>query len=249
MRRGSSTKSGKEYTVGYGKPPVEGQFPMGQSGCPGGRGGKQRVPEPLSDYDQLLLGTLDHEVPTSDGKKVSLIKRNLQQAAVEAAKGDQKVSARLRAEYARSSSKKAAALDSEIAEWLEPWMENNAAFDDAECKGIPPPDLLPHPDHVQITDQGVAFNGPLSKEDRAAWEYVKYRMRFLSDAVIITRKAIEAHPEIDSLKTGLRTARALREQVRRLIPKGWNWKERIYTLGGSKEEIKAFETRLDLLTG
>jgi hypothetical protein len=243
VKRGSSSDKGVDYPVGYGRPPVETRFPKGQSGCPGGRGGKPRIPVMASTYDEKVLEAFNRVVTTADGKKVSLVERALQQDALNAAKGDEKANARLRPEYARASSNKAAMFSSMIGDAMEHWIDVKGAFDDAERKSVAPPDFVPHPDHVHITDTALTINGPCTKEERAFWEYLKFYMRFWSDAVALVRADIKKHPDYEFLKNGLRIARAKLEHFRRHIPKGWNWKEQIYTLDSAKEDIEAYEKR------
>lgn len=221
-----------------GSPPIEYQFQPGTSGCPNGRRGN-KGPALATGYDSRVLSALDRLVPLPDGSEVSLLERMLERDALEAANGNDKSVARMTREYARASANMAEL----ISECLAFHVEVSEAFAQAEADGVPPPDFTPHPAHVVITDEGVQFIGPLTREDRAKWEFIKHQMRFFSDGVAAVRRLQKERPSPELLRV-LRFARAQLESWRRKIPQGWNWKEQIYTRDSSPEEITAFEKRL-----
>jgi hypothetical protein len=62
------------------------------------------------------------------------------------------------------------------AEYLKTMMEykcdGERAIEDAKFRGITPPDPIPHPDDIIIdfASSSATINGPLTKEDKAAWD-------------------------------------------------------------------------------
>lgn len=85
----SNSKSGKDYEVGYGKPPKETQFKPGQSGNPRGR------PKGTNNLKTDLMEELGERVRvTENGRQLTLSKQRLLVKALvaKAIKGDARAS-------------------------------------------------------------------------------------------------------------------------------------------------------------
>jgi hypothetical protein len=242
MSKGDQNEGNGGRSGGYRVPPVEHQFVRGKSGNPNGRRGN-KAPGGLSGYHDLVLRAGDRLVTTADGKKASLIQRAVERDAFLAANGDEKANGRIRSEYREASAMKAAHDAFIYHECFNFYFIVQERFEYTEREGLPPPDFVPHPYHVHITPEEVWFTGPHTREGRAEWEYIKDRMRFASRAVAFFRKLLKTDPDPQN-ELCLRKARAMLERWRRLIPAGWDWKEQIYTLDSSPEDLKAFEQRL-----
>jgi hypothetical protein len=68
-------------------------------------------------------------------------------------------------------------------------------------------------------------------------------MRCFSGGIACLRKQMNSVPD-DWGRKAMKFGRARLEQLRRMYPAGWDWKEQIYTLGSSPEEISAFKKYL-----
>lgn len=100
-------------------------------------------------------------------------------------------------------------------------------FDLAKSRGLPPPDILPHPDHVVIDDQGVSFIGPTDRESRKAWECLKGLLRMVSYNHAKQRALCKVSDRLAD-REALRGLEAYRRNLMRQVPKGWNWREEIF---------------------
>lgn len=210
--------------------PVGRRFKPGQSGCPNGRRGN-RVPEP-SSFDEMVLRAGEHRVDLPDGTTASLIELSLLQDAKKAAEGKNSGAAgRIQRQFAKSSAK----VEQIVEELIRKKVEVQGWFDEAEARGLPPPDIVPHPAHWDVVQRKIVITGPETRSERAAWEGMKARMRWLNDALAWLKRMEREfglhHPELK------RAYRIDIERCRRKIPKGWDWKEKIYTLDSRPEEL------------
>lgn len=203
----------------------------------------KRSPKALTDLDRAVLELLQRKVRSKDGREMSIIEGLLGQDAAAALQGDDQAIKRLRAEYARACDRNADRVEADneyASEWI---LTHFKFFDEAQRLGLPPPDILPHPAHVRITEEGPVIMGPTEAEERADWEYLKYQMRWFLDVLAELRRVEKLLPR-EGPNFLLGKVRAEIERVRRRIPKGWDWKEKIYTLGSSAEEIARHETEI-----
>jgi len=79
-------------------------------------------------------------------------------------------------------------------EYLQTMIEYKVRFthEIERCKrlGVPPPDPLPHPDHIVIdmnTGQGL-ITGPITPEEKRQWDYLEQRKKEAIDRIIELRK-------------------------------------------------------------
>lgn len=167
----------ERYAVGYGKPPVTGQFVKGQSGNPKGRPRKPKRSPLLqiaaAEADEptmaLLASLLQSDISVRQGESVAAMPRMeaiLLAQANAAMKGN-----RLAAKWLFGLMREfeAAAREQRI-NWYFHWEKYKAekTAELAKCcsEGQPDPDFLPHPDDI-ILESGfnVRFIGPISAED------------------------------------------------------------------------------------
>jgi hypothetical protein len=198
----------------------------------------------LSALDRIVIETCERKIRSGDGREMSVIEAIVAQDVPAALQGNDRAKKRLWADYARASDRKAE-LDAADIEWAQE--EQRKCFElfaTAERLGLPAPGLLPHPAHVRVTDDEIIFTGPITADERASWEFTKAEMRHWSRLVATLREMIKKDPSQEA-EFLLRKIRALVERLRRTISPGWDWKESIYTLGSSPEELARYREELE----
>jgi hypothetical protein len=100
-------------------------------------------------------------------------------------------------------------------------------FYQAEVSGRAPPDIVPHPDHVDVVDGGLITTGPIDRKGRRLWEELK---AIIAVAAWLHQKAREQHRHnpTEENAADLKAMQAHRRRVMRNVPKGWNWREKIF---------------------
>ncbi len=194
--------------------------------------------------DRVVIEACERKIRSTDGREMSVIDGLVTRDAAAAFQGDDQANRRIRTEYARACERKAV-RDHEDKEWaLRLKLKDREIFAAAERLGLPPPDLLPHPEHIRITEEGIAITGPITAEERAWWESTKDTMRWAMDGLAAARWLDRGLPSERSRHL-VRKFRALIERIRRKIPPRWNWKEKIYTLGSSAEELARYQEEVE----
>ena len=172
--------SDKQTLIGYGRPPALHRFKPGVSGNPNGR---PRKPKPakidmrfgMAPTNDLVLAEAYRPVVVREGEKLielPAIQAVLRSMGVAAMKGNRFAQKAL-TEIVQKTEAEHQALRQELFEsachykWR--W---EPEFKRCEEQGIPPPDILPHPDDVVIDiNSGTAtVRGPMTPEDKARWD-------------------------------------------------------------------------------
>jgi len=166
------------YGVGYGKPPVSTRFVKGQSGNAGGRPRKPK-PQPPQLSDGLSTRFLEQEAYRSvalreNGQAIELsaIQAVLRSLAMGAIKGN-RLSQKYFLEYLAVHEERDRQHKIENYVRLEALKRaGEKTLADHERKGLPPPDLLPHPEDIVLHQStGEAYvNGPEVPEDVPLYE-------------------------------------------------------------------------------
>lgn len=122
-----------------------------------------------------------------------------------------------------------------------------ALFAEAERTGAPPPEG-PHPSHIVIRNGEVEFVGPIEPEYRKPWEILKAALRILEVWHDHARQRVKWDASLENIEDLKETERERRLLMRR-VPKGWNWRERIYCrhskLKSTDETIKLLREEFD----
>lgn len=178
-----SATPGRNYEVGYGKPPAKHRFCKGQSGNPRGRpkGAKNKVQtrSGLSFGDQpanqMLLEEAYRIVTVREGDQLiqlPAIKAVFRAMGVSAMKGNRLAQATM-AELVREIEEEDRKLMVEYfdiaCQYKSGWEE---AIERAKLHGTPIPEPIPHPDDVIIDVRrgDVHYAGPMTKEEKLAWD-------------------------------------------------------------------------------
>lgn len=100
-----------------------------------------------------------------------------------------------------------------------------------------PPDVIPHPDHVVFEGKWLSIRGPIDHNGRRLWEELKAAIRV---AAYFHERARAEHKLFGTPETAkaLKDAEQHRRKLMRPVPKGWNWREEIYSRDSMLEFAK-----------
>ena len=184
IQPGSSDQRSAGREVGYCRPPAEHRFRKGQSGNPGGRPRKQKpqliLPQGSHGASerlgsQLLLKEAYRPVVIREGEKVielPAIQAVFRAMNVSAMKGNrlaQKMVTELVANIEEEHRLQQKNYFETVAEYKMDWERE---LESLRKRGLPLPDLVPHPDdiHVDYRTGTVRINGPFCPEEKAKWD-------------------------------------------------------------------------------
>jgi hypothetical protein len=201
------------YAVGYGKPPKQHQFPPGRSGNPRGRPARKNLAQD-SDPTLAMLGmgriAFEKVKVTQNGKVVSMpaIEAVQRRRVNDALKGGNRLLQRELIEEAEEYQRQA--LEAEMKRFvrlraLKEQGERRLA--DARSRGLPEPQLLPHPMDIVIDEDALTAEiiGPETKEQLATCNFVlAFRHLCVLRAVYQTRFP----PLLSAPPTGIRSRMA-----------------------------------------
>lgn len=227
MKNSKDGSSGGSDGRKSNKPPEHGKIKKGEVRNKWGRAGKPG-PQLPTTMDELLWSEACRIVSYDGDQPVDAKRRLFQEEFKDAfVKGDKNVRDRLIDRVTEAGVR----IEGKRRETLNFFYEVKAALSDkfhfARKIGTPPPNVVPHPDHVVFENGLVQFIGPATLVEREWWEDLKatiaiaaclhdiirteYR-RTSSQAVFEELRAIETH----------------RRKLMRMVPKGWNWREEIH---------------------
>ena len=188
-----SNMPGKDYDVGYGKPPAATRFVKGKSGNPKGRpkGSKNTMPalneERLGD---IIMQEAYRTIKVKDGAKeirIPMAQAIVRSMAVNAAKGDQRSQKIFTDLVSKKEAKDKKLYDEYLQTMIEYKLDWEHEIERHKLMGIIPPQPVPHPDHIKIdmaTGQ-VRMTGPFTKEEKAEWDKLKKRRKAAYEAIKI----------------------------------------------------------------
>jgi hypothetical protein len=221
--------------------PEHGKIRDGEVRNPWGAGGKPKI-GPLTSMDDLFWEEAARIVSHDSNGPVDARKRLVQEEFLAALKdGDSAVRARLLCQLHDVSRRKEQQKGELHSFVIERKARLTEQFDLAQKLGQPAPDILPHPDHVEIRGNQLHFRGPTDRRGRAAWEMIKTAIRVAACLHEITRDEYRRTGS-PAVLADLKTIKKDRGRLMRKVPKGWNWREEIYcrdsTLTFVKETVR-----------
>lgn len=222
----------EDYEVGYGKPPAATRFVKGQSGNPHGRPRKPK-PRPLRLSDAPSDGFLETEAYRTvrlreNGQEIELSATQavLRALTTDAIKGN-RLSQKYYLEHLARAEEQHLRLNAQYYVRLETLKhDGERKLADCQRKGLPPPNLLPHPDDIVLNAiTGEAYiNGPATPEEACLYDHtVLFRDHLLLRAAHSDGfwKAPRTQHRDQIICTELTFAQCLD----RLLPRRYRWQD------------------------
>lgn len=215
------------YEVGYGRPPAATRFRPGQSGNPRGRPRKSRLPDhfPKLNEERLKRVTLQEayrKITIRDGDRtvdLTIAEAVIRSIGLNAAKGDKR-SQKMFTELLRAVETENKAL---YDEYLQAMIEYKSAGEKEieRCRriGIEPPELLPHPDHIQIdmrTGEAVV-RGPFTREEKKIWDGARKYLESIEEEVEFLKRMLKKEPDSEYLQRALQQNLGIQKRMTELL--------------------------------
>jgi hypothetical protein len=166
------------YEVGYAKPPVETRFKPGRSGNPTGRpkGSKNRKPALNEErLKTIILEEAYRTIKVNDGPRqvtvpmAQAVVRSLAHNAVKGNTRAQRLFSEMVSTTEAQNSRDMQDLFESAIVYKQKWY---AELERRRITGSEGPEPLPHPDHVVVNARmgTVQFKGPMTEEEKQAWD-------------------------------------------------------------------------------
>lgn len=184
---------GKNYDVGYGKPPAATRFVKGKSGNPRGRPKGSRNTMPALNEERLgeiVMQEAYRTIQVKDGPReigIPMAQAVVRSIAVNAAKGDQRSQKMFTDMVSKKEAKDKKLYDEYLQTMIEYKLDWEHEIERHKLMGIKPPEPIPHPDHIIIdmASGQVRVKGPFTKEEKVKWDKIKQRREAAREAIKI----------------------------------------------------------------
>ena len=222
--------------VGYGKPPRRTRFKKNLSGNPRGRPRKARAPEPFEGYVTPVLDTILKEMARKvtvreGGTRLDLtaFEAVVRRIHVDAIKGKNSAQRTVVAMANAVERHRFDLMERDIrlvTDHQETW---NPVFEAAKKAGLPSPNHLPHPSHLNF-DVGkcrATLSGPIVREVKAEWEQLKTILHEYDASIDEAISWGAENPGDERYDKMLRLLQKKMANFEKQVPEGWDWREEL----------------------
>lgn len=235
MSESKGSGGGKDYDVGYGKPPRRTRFEKGKSGNPYGRprqsdrGAFKLTVNPVRD---VVLEEMSRKVSLKEGGneiQLEAIRAVVRSVTVGAIKGNSRQQ-KLALEYATVAQEARRAELEECIQTVEAYKARwEKIFESARVRGGPEPKQLPHPDHVNIDPltADMVITGPTTLDEKKVWDRLKFQLRESERSLLEASAEALSKPRSRHKKEMVELHETHIQRVERVVPPGWNWREEL----------------------
>ena len=208
--------------------PLHSRIKLGEVRSPNGRGGKANHQLPTI-IDEFMWEESNRVVSHDSNGPVNAGKRLVQDEFFDALnERDPVIRARLMASLQDALIRIEREWGARLVKALDRQRDLRHEFYMARKMRRKAPDILPHPEHVQLSGNNPSINGPECHASRETWEWLKARIKVAACLHDLVREEYKKNPSPEVLQD-LEAYKAHRRKLMRLVPKGWNWREDIYT--------------------
>ena len=229
MNRRSKNADGnkKNSSVGYGKPPIASQFKPGISGNPRGRprGSKNRPRSiDLEPLKAILTEEAYRPIKVREGERVATIPvvraivRTMSTAALKGSFRSQEAFLKaVSSKETDEADRRNRTLDAAF-EYKDNWREELARRTQLNETG---PEPVPHPDHltIHVASDTVVLNGPLTADDKKAWDFVKDGLQGMQQDIADLERLVASDPDDGNYAEKLILANRRYQRIAGKIPK------------------------------
>jgi Family of unknown function (DUF5681) len=226
-------KSARAKSRNYRNPPAEHRFKKGQSGNPKGRPRKDREPvhSALVEVEgevffavedpanAIILREADRIYRLREGDRfaeISAFEAMVRRGFAAAANGSMQAVRQMLPLVLSAQASRSAAKALAFANALELQRRNRDLLDRCEKNGLPPPDVVPHPDDMRFNPENltVEYFGPITKAERDYLDGLHDQRPFIEDALRKAEERLAANPQDKNAREARSSLSILCDQIK-----------------------------------
>lgn len=230
---GTSDQQKNTYVVGYGKPPVEGQFRPGQSGNLKGRPKKTSAHSDMPElWEQRFKNSLSAEIyrmiTVQDGNKktkIPAIQAIIKRLTFDALRGDYKSQKLLFGAVKEMEEEDYKLYMDYTQELINAKFSGEAELEKCKKRNMAPPELIPHPYNIILNDRSgrLELIGPFTKKEKERFQNIREIIEELELQITAEINRGEKEGIEDKDNSGLQIAKKMLEELKLKVPLIVRW--------------------------